>query len=246
MAGSKQVSKAVRLAARRARTRLETWMTASEFRKQLAAITAEFGRVQTITVSYLGWYRDAWSALAFAEKTATRYLRVSPQVGRGPDFELRLRSGRMLPFQCTEAGATVEGKRKGLYEQWKLNGWTPRPDPFEDWIKRRRSIPGELQAAVNKKVGVDYPPHMNLLIYLNLGTYDTWVDEIEPELVKCTQDAAGKFSSVWVLWGGRLYRCSANPTIGLPGSFRPLPPVRLGTWRSRLEAKRTFAALFSD
>lgn len=77
MAGSKQVGKAVRLAARRARTRLETWMTASEFRKQLAAITAEFGRVETITVSYLGWYLSllklseaadgcAWSKGAFA------------------------------------------------------------------------------------------------------------------------------------------------------------------------------------
>jgi hypothetical protein len=214
----RQKLKAQKLAARSARAPLETWTATAEFRRRLAAIADDFGRAESITVSYLGWYKDAWMALKFAEKTSSRYLRLCPQVSRGADFEVRLRSGCTLPFQCVEAGASVEGKRGNVYRQWKEDGWAPRPDPEEDWLKRRRAIPQELEAAINNKISKGYTSQMNLLIYLPLGTYETWVEEVEADLVTFSQGATGKFRSVWVLWSGRLYRCVPNPSVGRPGS----------------------------
>jgi hypothetical protein len=80
-----------------------------------------------------------------------------------------------------------------------------------------------LERAVKLKSGKDYAPAIALLIYLNVGGF--FVDEIEVQrrMVDACQPGRGRFSSVWVIWGKRLYRCWPNPWWNNSAEFRPVP-----------------------
>lgn len=74
-----------------------------------------------------------------------------------------------------------------------------------------------LETAVKKKVSKNYDPasrrRVGLVIYLNLGTYGEWRDDIEVQIFKKTRPASSVFQDVWVLWDSRLYRTWPEPLI---------------------------------
>jgi len=44
---------------------------------------------------------------------------------------------------------------------------------------------------------------------LNISSH-FWDDEIAAQFTDLTKSACGVFSSVWVLWGGKLHRCHGH------------------------------------
>ena len=175
-----------------------------------------------------GWLRDAIAAKWFAEKTAAKLVGLIP--GAQPDFEVQYRNGTRLQFEATLADMPARKMARDERIAWDKNE-TVRTDTGRDWSTRRKAIPEALETASKRKAhkaerGL-YPSDTNLLIYLNLGTYDRWRDEIELELVEHTKLARPHFRSIWVLWSSRLYRTWPDPFLGSATTFRP-PRHELG------------------
>lgn len=195
--------------------------------------------------SGMAWLRDAWCARTFAELTSAKV--VGLVTDQRPDFEVGYRNGLHLRFEVT--CADLPGRKIALEEKrdWDA-GITTRLDPGKNWKVRRQAIPAALEAAsVRKKrkalKGL-YPPKTNLLIYLNLGTYDNWRDEIEVELVEHTSVVRPYFNSIWVLWSGRLHRVWPEPFIGATDAFRPKRHA-LGKALNFYREKREIADIFN-
>lgn len=157
------------------------------------------------------WLRDAWLASRFAEAVAARSVRLIAPPRTRPDFEVLLRNGHVLKVEATEAD--MPGRRRGdEYRKWAAEGYPARADLIENWVQRREAIPAALRSAAERKAAGGYPPGTSLLIYLNLGTYGRWRTDIERNFATWTKPANRAFSSVWILWGERVYRCW--PSIG--------------------------------
>lgn len=175
-------------------------------------------------------HNEGFVAIRVARNIGARSLRINPKDHKGPDFDFRLRNGRGISFQETRAdfdGREIAREHRG----WAAAGGSARPDPVEDWQARRREIGPAISRAIELKASKKYPPQTRLLIYLNLGTYGTWREEIEADIVRFCAPGLRWFSSVWVLWEGRLYRAAPNPFLGEPGMQRPRSFVQLGAWR---------------
>ena len=168
------------------------------------------------------WLRDAIVASWFADKTSAKG--VSLLEADRPDFAVQYRNGMRLEFEATLAD--LPGRRiADEHRQWDKENVSVQADTECEWRARRNAIPLALQNASDRKAkkamqGL-YGSRTNLLIYLNLATYDRWRQEIEPELVEHTQLARPHFNSVWVLWNERLYRTWPEPFIGNAGALRP-------------------------
>jgi hypothetical protein len=217
----------------------QQWQSAKAFEANWRDATANRNSAELFGAK-LSWFRDVYCAKKCASLMGVRRLRLSPQDEKSADFEVQLRNGEVLPFQTTVADS--EGRKIGLeYQDWRDEGYPPSHDSGEDWWRRRLEIAPALLRAVAKKAPKPsrrYSPDMRLLIYLNLGTYDSWREEIELEIATCAAPAALWFRSVWVLWSGRLYRCAPNSFLGLNStlpacSLRPRSMVCLGSWRER-------------
>ncbi len=187
------------------------------------------------------WLRDAYCAEAFAKKTSARMVGLIANTK--PDFEVQYRNGRLLRFEATLADRPGRELAREERSAWNSSAMT-RPDPEENWRGRRRAIPAALRAASERKSKKHYDRDTNLLIYLNLGTYDYWCDEIERELIEHTAMARSNFNSIWVLWSGRLYRTWPDPFLGNADAFRP-NRHQLGWALNALESKRVLQQVFS-
>jgi hypothetical protein len=142
--------------------------------------------------------------------------------------------------------ADLDGRRRGdEYRDWAKNKFVARADPSDAWEKRRDEFPFAIERVVRKKVekkqAGKYDDTVSLLIYVNLGTYGLWREELELALIERTRLAADQFHSVWAWWDGRLYRCWPFPFVGDSGSFRPSRYEP----RSRVNEHRTFSSIFS-
>jgi hypothetical protein len=212
----------------------QQWQSLKAFEANWQALAAT-NECAELFGAQLSWFRDAYYAKICASIMGVRHLRLSPKDEKSADFELQLRNGEILPFQATVADSD-DRKIGHEYQVWRNEGYPPRADPAEDWWERRLEIAPALLRAVAKKAPKPsrrYSPDMRLLIFLNLGTYDDWREEIELELATCAAPAALWFRSVWVLWSGRLYRCAPNPFLGVNPTLRPRTVVCLGGWRHR-------------
>jgi hypothetical protein len=175
-------------------------------------------------------YREGISAIRVAHNIGARSLRINPKDKKAPDIEIRLRNGGVISFQ--ETLADIEGREIAVENRkWAEAGYPMRHDPQEDWWARRQEVGPAITRAIDLKSAKKYPPQTRLLIYLNLGTYGTWRDEIEADIIRFSAPGLQWFASVWVLWEGRLYRAAPNPFLGSPGTFRPKSFVQLGRWR---------------
>lgn len=187
------------------RQQLSRWMPAKRFQAEVRVLlngcdSADFYRPQN------QWLRDAYLASTFSEHVHPRLVRLVDESLSRPDFEVQLRNGRSLLIEATEAD--LPGRRRhDEYRDAKAKGYPLRHDPGEKWKERRDAIPSAVAAAVQRKIWKVYPPDTSLLIYVNLGTYGLWRDEIEKEIRENASLAQAKFKSVWAIWSGRLYRC---------------------------------------
>jgi hypothetical protein len=180
-----------------------------------------------------------YAGIRVARNTGARALRLRPEGKLEPDIDIRLRNGRVLSFQKTIAD--IEGRKMGKeHRDWVRSGGKPRHDPVGNWWTRRQQVGPALTRAIGRKAAEGYPPETRLLIYLNLGTYGTWRDEIEADIVRFSAPGLQWFASVWVLWDGRLYRAAPNPFLGSPGMFRPKSSVQLGSWRNHTPIRMLF------
>ena len=113
--------------------------------------------------------REGFVAMCVAQNIGARSLRISPKDERAPDFDIRLRNGRVISFQ--ETRADFEGREIAKeHRSWAAAGYSARPDPVEDWQARRREIGPAISRAIELKASKKYPPQIRLLLYLNLGT----------------------------------------------------------------------------
>lgn len=182
------------------------WHEIGAFAGALEEHRASVGSAEYFNNPRHQWLRDAWIAHTFARHTGAARLRLAGN-GDWPDFCVELDDGRRISCEATEADLP-DRRRGNEYKVWQQNGYKPRHDPEADWRKRRDAIPVALDRAVVAKLAKGYPRGVAaLVIYLNLGTYDEWREEIEPEIVAHTERALTCFSSVWVLWSARLYKC---------------------------------------
>jgi hypothetical protein len=194
----------------------------SSFRQQLAQELDDRISPYDFWAPGTEWLKDAICAKWFAEKTAAK--KVGLIAADQPDFEVQYHTGLRLRFEATHAG--MPGRKMALEEKLQWNsGQSLRMDAENNWRARREAVPAALEAASKRKLenalkGL-YGPGTNLLIYLNLGTFDYWRDEIERELVEHTKLVRPHFNAVWVLWSSRLYRTWPEPFLGSPGAFRP-------------------------
>jgi hypothetical protein len=188
-------------------------------------------------------FREGFAAIRCARNIGARSLRINPEDAKEPDIDIKLRSGGVISFQ--ETIADLEGRQMAKeHRDWAAAGRAPRPDPVKDWWARRQEVGPAITRAIDLKSAKKYPPQTRLLIYLNLGTYETWRDEIEADIVRFSAPGLQWFASVWVLWEGRLYRAAPNPFLGTPGTFRPNPTIRLGRWRDHSSMKKVLAEEF--
>lgn len=183
------------------------------------------------------WLRDAYHAERFAALTSARAVRLFE--GSAPDFEVRYNGGLTLAVESTLADLP---DRKIAEERrvWADAGRPLQADPVEDWKSRRNAVSSALAASISKKEKKydegAYSIGTILLIYLNLGTYDQWREEIERDIASTAALCNRKFRSIWVLWSGRLYRAWPCLSVGTGDTFRP-GHHRLGQWREILSAK---------
>ncbi|MET4257206.1 hypothetical protein ABIC09_002142 [Bradyrhizobium sp. S3.12.5] len=140
---------------------------------------------------------DAWIASRVSSALSSKQVRLVPD--ERPDFEIRS-AERVLQFEATEAD--MEGRRRG--DEPDDEGW--QPDPVEEWRKRFDAIPAALDRVVSKKLGKDYPPGTALVVYVNLGCYGAYLKEGIPILQTGTAAAKDRFSVVFAMWEGVLYK----------------------------------------
>lgn len=145
----------------------------------------------------LTFLRDAWIASRVACALPSDMVRLV--VSQRPDFEIRI-EGQMQQFEATEAD--IENRRRGD----EPDDPCLQMDPVENWRRRFEAIPAALDRVVAKKLKKDYPPEVNIAIYVNLGCYGAYVKEGLPVLRDHTAAAREKFKGVYVLWEGSLYK----------------------------------------
>ncbi len=145
--------------------------------------------------------RDAWIASKVSSALSSEQVRLVPD--ERPDFEIQS-VGRILQFEATEAD--TDGRKRG--DEPDDEGW--RPDPVEEWQKRFNAIPAALDRVVSKKLRKDYPPGTALVVYVNLACYGAYQKEGIPILQTGTAAAKDKFSAVFAMWEGVLYKFWEN------------------------------------
>jgi len=178
-------------------TELSRWTPTEAFRPRIDQIAQDIPRSTFFRQGGLTFLRDAWIASRVACALPSDMVRL---VGsQRPDFEIRI-NGQIQQFEATEAD--IEGRRRGD----EPDDPYPRPDPVEKWRERFEAIPAAIDRVVAKKLRKDYPPDVNLVIYVNLGCYGAYVKEGLPILRGHTAPAKTKFKRVFVLWEGCLYK----------------------------------------
>lgn len=179
------------------RAELSRWTSTESFRTRIDQTAHNIPRRIFFRQGGLTFLRDAWIASRVACALPTDMVRLV--ASERPDFEIQI-DGQILQFEATEAD--MEGRRRGDEPEDPY----PRMDPVEDWRKRFEAIPAALDRVVAKKLEKDYPPEVNLAIYINLGCYGAYVEEGLPILRHHTAAARAKFKSIFVLWEGCLYK----------------------------------------
>ncbi len=182
-------------------TELSQWTTPEAFRVRIDKLAHDIPRSIFFRQAGLTFLREAWIASRVASALSSDMVRLI--ASERPDFEIQI-DDHILQFEATEAD--IEGRRRGD----EPDDPYPRMDPVENWRKRFEAIPSALDRVVAKKIEKDYPPEVNLVIYVNLGCYGAYVDEGLPILQHHTAAAANKFKSVFVLWEGKLYKFWEN------------------------------------
>jgi hypothetical protein len=175
-------------------------------------------------------FREGFVAIRVARIIGARSIRINPRDSKAPDIDIQLRNGGAFSFQESLADCKDRHMVRE-HRKWVADGNKVMPDPASEWLARRREIGPAISRAIELKASKNYPPTTNLLLYLNLGTYGTWRDEIEADILRFSEPGPNWFRSVWILWEGRLYRAAPNPFLGSPGTFRPKSFVKLGDWR---------------
>jgi hypothetical protein len=178
-------------------TELSKWTPTDVFRSRIDQIALAIPRNTFFRQGGLAFLRDAWIASRVASALPSDAVRlVSAQ---RPDFEIQI-DEQVQQFEATEAD--IEGRRRGD----EPDDPYPQPDPVEAWRERFEAIPAALDRVVAKKLKKDYPPDVNLAIYVNLGCYGAYVKEGLPIIRNHTALAKTKFKRVFVLWEGCLYK----------------------------------------
>jgi hypothetical protein len=179
------------------KTELSKWSSTEPFRAHIDQIARGIPRSTFFRQGGLTFLRDAWIASRVACALPSDMVRLV--ASQRPDFEIQI-DGHVLQFEATEAD--IEGRRRGD----EPDDPYPRMDPVENWRIRFEAIPAALDRVVAKKVKKDYPPEVNLAIYVNLGCYGAYLEEGLPILRNHTAAARTKFKRVFVLWEGYLYK----------------------------------------
>jgi hypothetical protein len=178
-------------------TELSEWTSTDVFRARIDRIAQSVPRSTFFSQGGLTFLRDAWIASRVA--CALPSDRVRLVASQRPDFEIRI-DGQIQQFEATEAD--IDGRRRGD----EPDDPYLQPDPVENWRRRFEAIPAALDRVVAKKLKKDYPPEVNLAIYVNLGCYGAYVKEGLPILRDHTALARNKFKRVFALWEGSLYK----------------------------------------
>lgn len=167
-------------------------------------------------------HRKTLEAILAVEFCRERRVKLVRMVEDDADFEVRTRDGRILRVQTTEV-LRPERKRTLEYEAWRDSGWAPiesdglqeddAPSLVLKWLAKR----------VQEKADKHYSVRNTLLVYLNAGGFFVNEVEVQRGMVDACRSGRDKFSSIWVLWGGRFYRCWPNPWWDPDADFRPDP-----------------------
>jgi hypothetical protein len=176
---------------------LSEWAPPDIFRARIDEIAGAIPRSTFFRQGGLAFLRDAWIASRVASALSSDMVRLASS--QRPDFEIQI-DRHVQQFEATEAD--IEGRRRGD----EPDDPYPRPDPVEAWRERFEAIPTALDRVVAKKLTKDYPPEVNLAIYINLGCYGAYVKEGLPIIRDHTAPARNKFKCVFVLWEGCLYK----------------------------------------
>ena len=159
---------------------------------------------QVVTKPEFKFWREAANASAFASLIGARLVRLHD--GERPDFAVN-RDGLWEQFELTEA--LQPGRRRG--DEYKAPDHnSSKFDPYNDWVRRRQAIPEALKASIHRKTSRIYQDGCNLLIYLNLGTYGHWREDIEADIQRECAPALKQFKQVWVLWDGSAIEVSSG------------------------------------
>jgi len=193
----KQVDRIEKQALDAWRSELSNWTQPASFRSRVDEICLAIPRKVFFRQAGLTFLRDAWIASRVADALSSESVRLVSS--ERPDFEIR-NAGEVDGFEATEADM---GERRRGTEPDTL---CPQPDPVENWRKRFEGIPTALNRVIAKKLRKDYPPHVSLVVYVNLGCYGAFVREGLPVLRQGTSLAKDKFRRVFALWEGALYK----------------------------------------
>lgn len=221
------------------REKLEQWTPTAHFQQAVDFRCAAIDSADYFCSTANQWLRDAYLAARFASYSRARTVRLVPRPARYPDFEVQFPNGKIMRVEATEVD--LPGRRRGdEYRNQKRAACSLMHDPDSSWERRRDAIIPGIKGAVERKSKKDYPPGTSLMLYVNLGTYGAWQADIERQFSTCADFGSSPFTSVWALWGGRLYRCWPNPTIAPRQEIGRVVP--LGRWRDH----REFAELFGS
>lgn len=174
---------------------LVTRQPVDEFRNRVDALNLTVDSEQLFNDPRADIIQEAIAASVFAQCVGASHINLINATR--PDFELVI-DGHTYQFELTEAD--LEGRVRGK-EYASMTGDTEvLDDPVEEWEKRAFLIPKALWNAAKNKLGKDYSPSTNLLIYLNINEYGAYQDNIEQIMATSTANAKDKFHRVWVLW----------------------------------------------
>ena len=164
------------------------------------------------------WLREAWIAGEFGQHVSADRIRLAAE-SEWPDFEVVLHDGSRL--NCESVEADRERRRGHEYRQAKKLGYPIEHASEITVAGARQQIELALSSAIQRKLRKTNPKnHAALVIDLNLG-WGVWRPEIEPVIARVTVTGLGRFSSVWTLWSGRLYR--TWPDGRLTVETKPVP-----------------------
>jgi|SRR5581483_3970202 len=149
------------------------------------------------------WLREAWIAREFGQQVSADRIRLALE-SEWPDFEVVLHDSSRL--NCESVEADREDRRRGdEYRQAKRLGYPMEHASEITAVGTRQQVESALSSAIQRKLRKMTPNTAALVIYLNLGG-GIWRPEIEPTIAKMTIGGLERFSSVWTLWSGHLYR----------------------------------------
>jgi hypothetical protein len=180
------------------RQELAAWQEPTHFVAKVEELAAPVKSESLFNNAAAGFLLDAMVLAEFTKFRSTERVRLVDQREQWPDGQIGT-PHKPVNVEVTEV--LEEGRRRG--DEYRKDG-QPESGTAEDWRERAQAIPGQLEKAIQRKVGKGYAKNCVLLVYVNMSNFGILQEETEAAIAKVKAKYADSFQEICVLWQVKL------------------------------------------